>query len=85
MDIGNLIRMANRIGDFFDAMPDREEAIDNVAGHIRKFWEPRMRAALLDFLSRQPDGMLGETRLSPIVLEAVARHREALTPKTAVH
>ena len=31
MNNANLIRMANRIGDFFDALPDREEALEGVA------------------------------------------------------
>ncbi|HVJ60032.1 MAG TPA: formate dehydrogenase subunit delta, partial [Burkholderiaceae bacterium] len=26
MDIDNLVRMANRIGDFFEALPDADEA-----------------------------------------------------------
>ena len=47
MDNQNLIDMANRIGDFFDSMPDREEALAGIADHIRRFWEPRMRRALL--------------------------------------
>jgi len=80
MDTGNLVRMANRIGDFFEAMPDRAEALDGVAGHIRKFWEPRMRSQLLDFLAQHPDGDAGNVRLHPLVLEAVAANREALTP-----
>lgn len=50
MDIENLVRMANRIGDFFDAMSDRQEALDGVASHIRKFWEPRMRHRLAELL-----------------------------------
>ena len=54
MEIGNLIRMANRIGQFFEAMPDRQEAGEGVANHIHKFWEPRMRTQLLDFLAGQP-------------------------------
>ncbi|MDM9562053.1 MULTISPECIES: formate dehydrogenase subunit delta [Bordetella] len=83
MDIANLIRMANRIGDFFDALPDREEAIEGVAGHIHKFWEPRMRRALLDFLSQHADGQAGEVRLSGLVLEAVTRHRARLAPRAA--
>ena len=37
MDIDNLVHMANRIGHFFAAMPDRAEALDGVATHIRKF------------------------------------------------
>lgn len=49
MEIGNLIRMANRIGQFFEAMPLRPEAVEGVAHHIHKFWEPRMRNELLDF------------------------------------
>jgi formate dehydrogenase subunit delta len=85
MDIGNLIRMANRIGEFFDAMPDRPEAIEGVANHIQKFWEPRMRTELLGFLARHPDGVGGDITLSPIVVEAVNGNRERLTPKTAVH
>ena len=44
MDVDNLIHMANRIGEFFQAMPDRAEAVEGVATHIHKFWEPRMRA-----------------------------------------
>jgi formate dehydrogenase subunit delta len=85
MEIGNLIRMANRIGDFFDAMPDRPEAVDGIASHIQKFWEPRMRVALLDFLDRHPDGADGELRLSPIVLEAINGNRARLAPRTAAH
>lgn len=83
MDKGNLIRMANRIGDFFDAMPDRAEALEGVANHIQKFWEPRMRTELLEFLRRHPDGVEGEVALSPTLLEAVNMNRERLTPKAA--
>ncbi|HBI83864.1 MAG TPA: formate dehydrogenase, partial [Alcaligenaceae bacterium] len=46
MDTGNLVRMANRIGDFFEAMPDRDRALHDAIEHLRKFWEPRMRQEL---------------------------------------
>lgn len=46
MDIDNLVHMANRIGDFFQAMPEPLEAQLELSQHIRKFWEPRMRNAL---------------------------------------
>jgi formate dehydrogenase subunit delta len=82
MDIGNLIRMANRIGDFFGAAcPDPAEAAAGVAGHIAKFWEPRMRAALLDFLARHPDGLGEHEQLSSLVCDAVAARRERWAPK----
>lgn len=83
MDHSNLIRMANRIGDFFDAMPDREEAIEGIANHIQKFWEPRMRHQLLALLAAHPDGRQDDYTLCPIVLEAVTRHRQRLTPAMA--
>ncbi len=84
MEIANLIRMANRIGQFFDAMPDRPEALEGIANHIHKFWEPRMRTELLAFLERNPDGDAGEERLHPLVLQAVNQHRERLTPLARV-
>jgi len=32
-----LIQMLNRIGDFFDAIPDREQAMAGIADHVKKF------------------------------------------------
>ncbi|MEA3130288.1 MAG: formate dehydrogenase subunit delta [Paraburkholderia sp.] len=81
MDNQSLIDMANRIGDFFDSMPDREEALDGVADHIRRFWEPRMRRALLATLD-EPDA--SGIEMSGIVREALVKHRERLTPAAAI-
>jgi formate dehydrogenase subunit delta len=46
--IENLIKMANDIGSFFAAEPDRQLAIHSIADHLKRFWEPRMRAAIID-------------------------------------
>ncbi|GAB2489657.1 formate dehydrogenase subunit delta [Comamonas humi] len=70
MDSGNLVRMANRIGEFFEAMPERGEALQGIAEHIRKFWEPRMRAQLAQILA---DPVAAEG-LKPIVREALQQH-----------
>jgi FdhD protein len=43
MNPDHLIRMANQIGAFFEAMPDREQAVKDVADHLRRTWDPRMR------------------------------------------
>lgn len=75
MDLDNLIHMANRIGQFFAAQPDRDEALADIADHLRKFWEPRMRSQLL--ASVGTDAGRG---LSDIVLAAVTAHRESLRP-----
>lgn len=80
MDSQNLIDMANRIGDFFDSMPDREEALTGIADHIRRFWEPRMRRALLAALD-EPDA--SGIEMSGIVREALIKHRDGLTPAAA--
>ena len=80
-NIEHLIRLANRIGLFFEAMPDRSAGVDGIADHIRRFWDPRMRRALLDHLAQHPDGQCGETTLSPICLEAITRHRASMEPR----
>jgi len=84
MDIANLVRMANRIGDFFEAMPDRGEAMNDIADHIQKFWEPRMRTALLDFLEEYPDGQCGDVCLNDMVRDAVTARARVLRPATRV-
>jgi formate dehydrogenase subunit delta len=66
MNPANLIKMANQIGAFFEAMPDREQAVKDVAAHIQKNWEPRMRTALHDHVTRN-----GDESLSPLVRDAL--------------
>ena len=66
MDIDNLIHMANRIGEFFEAMPDRNEATEGIVQHLRRFWEPRMRRELLAHVQQQQG-----QGLSPLVLDAL--------------
>jgi formate dehydrogenase subunit delta len=39
--------MANDIGAFFSAEPDKAEAAKNIAGHLRRFWDPRMRRQIV--------------------------------------
>ncbi|BAK76884.1 formate dehydrogenase, delta subunit [Pseudogulbenkiania sp. NH8B] len=66
MDTHHLTRMANQIGSFFEAMPDHQEALAGISQHIKRFWEPRMRRELQQYL-QQGDG----AELSGIVLEAL--------------
>jgi formate dehydrogenase subunit delta len=79
MDIGNLVGMANRIGDFFQSMPDRHEAKHDIAMHISKFWEPRMREALIANLKEATTYDLHD-----LVREAVSENLELLATKKAV-
>ena len=66
MNVENLIKMANDIGTFFEAMPNREQATRDVATHIQKFWEPRMQKSLMTYLGTHGDGTL-----KPIVRDAL--------------
>ena len=72
MDIANLVRMANRIGEFFAAMPDAQEAQAGIAGHLQRFWDPRMRREIVAHVEH------GGAGLSEIVREAIASHRDTL-------
>ncbi|HVH29537.1 MAG TPA: formate dehydrogenase subunit delta [Vicinamibacterales bacterium] len=47
MRIERLVAMANDIGAFFDAEPDKAEAAKGVANHLKRFWDPRMRRQLV--------------------------------------
>ena len=39
--------MANDIGAFWAAEPDKKEAAKNVASHLKRFWDPRMRREIV--------------------------------------
>ncbi len=75
MDVRNLIRMANRIGDFFAPQPERDAALLGVALHLKNFWAPRMRRALLVELDAG-----GGNDLSAFVRAAIEAHRDKLQP-----
>lgn len=65
MDIHHLVKMANQIGDFFAAYPNRDEVVKSIAIHIKNSWDPRMRRQLIQYA--QGDG----ADLKPLVREAV--------------
>lgn len=73
MNIPLLIKMANQIGAFFEAMPDSDVATADVATHIKRFWNPQMRRALLAHADDE-----GDQKLRDIVRNALHQHRELL-------
>jgi formate dehydrogenase subunit delta len=72
MNPSNLIKMANQIGAFFEAMPDQQQAAQDVAGHILKSWEPRMRNGFLEHIDK-----VGDEELKRVVCEALPLIRNA--------
>lgn len=73
-NVETLVTMANQIGDFFVTMKDRNQSLDEISSHLKRFWEPRMRRALLEHAEH------GGVGLSDIVLEAVHTHKDKLRP-----
>ena len=59
-----LVYMANQIGKFFAHGPE-EQAVFNTADHLKKFWDPRMRKEIVEYVEGGGEG------LQPIVLKAV--------------
>ena len=54
MDDTTLLRMLRQIADFYQPYSD-EEAADGIATHLKNFWEPRMRTAILALYAKTPD------------------------------
>lgn len=75
MDARKLVMMANQIAAFFAAEPDPKVAGASVAGHIKRFWEPRMRREILALLDQG-----GEHGMHELVVEALQQHRKGLEP-----
>ena len=67
-----LVYMANQIGKFF-AHEGEARAVASIADHLRRFWDPRMRAAI------RAHAAAGGAGLDPWVLRAV----ESLAPTNA--
>ena len=70
MSPDRLIYMANQIGKFF-ASQGADAAVTGTAEHIKKFWDPRMKSAILTHLDQGGEG------LDPFVRDALATLKKA--------
>jgi formate dehydrogenase subunit delta len=66
MSLDKLVYMANQISKFF-ANQGQEQAAVGTAEHIKKFWDPRMRAQIFAHLEAGGQG------LDPIARAAITR------------
>lgn len=72
MNTEHLIMMANDIGNFFVAYPDPEQAKRDIAQHIKNFWNPIMRKAIIKHIETGGEGLL------PIVQNAIQQNQQLL-------
>jgi formate dehydrogenase subunit delta len=68
-----LVRMANQIAAFFRTQGEAS-APAMVADHLAKFWEPRMRKAII------AHGKAGGEGLDPIAAQAIVMLAESTSP-----
>ena len=73
MDARKLVKMANEIAAFFEADPDRAAVLEGVAGHLKRFWDPRMRREILRWVDEHQGEGLKES-----VRAAIVAHRDKL-------
>ena len=58
MNIDLLIKMANQITSFWEGEVGEQAAAAEVATHLRRYWEPRMRAQMITYCEeRQGSGL----------------------------
>jgi formate dehydrogenase subunit delta len=69
MSPDKLVYMANQIGKFF-ASQGEAQAVASIASHLQKFWDPRMRHAIL------AHAQAGGAGLEPLVVQAIERLKD---------
>ena len=71
MSLPRLVYMANQIGKFF-VSENKATAVDGIADHLRKFWDPRMRDEIVAHLAAGGEGLDPEVRAAVATLKAPA-------------
>ncbi|MGC1339986.1 MAG: formate dehydrogenase subunit delta [Candidatus Binataceae bacterium] len=71
--------MANDIGAFFEAYPDRAQAVAGVTHHLRSRWAPVMRRQIIEYLAADGAG------LSDIARDAITALSRQDAPHGAEH
>ena len=74
MHIDLLISMANQISDFFHGASP-ESAPRDVATHLKRYWDPRMRTQIIQYYEERHG-----SGLSDIALGAIAQLKAEKTP-----
>jgi formate dehydrogenase subunit delta len=77
MRIERLVAMANDIGAFFDADPDKGVAAGEIANHLVRFWDPRMRRELIAHALKGGAGLKEVVRSAVALLPNVESQRPA--------
>ncbi len=74
MNIELLVKMANEISMFFATESAPPQAANDVATHLRRFWEPRMRHQIVTYYEKEHgEGLTDLARQAVALLAADSR------------
>jgi len=68
MNVHHLVTMANDICAFFQSEAGEQNAPKEVANHITRFWDPRMRSQIIDHAKAGGEGLLPISRAAVLML-----------------
>jgi formate dehydrogenase subunit delta len=77
-----LVYMANQIGKFF-ASQGPDKAVAGTAEHIAKFWDPRMRSAIVAHLDAGGAGLDPPVRAAIDKLRTAQRKESQIAPQSS--
>jgi formate dehydrogenase subunit delta len=70
MNIDLLIKMANQITSFWEGEVGEDAAATEVATHLRRYWEPRMRAQMIAYYEQRQGSGLNDVAKKAVALLA---------------
>jgi formate dehydrogenase subunit delta len=70
MNIDLLIKMANEIGSFWEGEAGEGQAANDVATHLKRYWEPRMRAQMITYFEQRQGAGLSDIAKGAVALLA---------------
>jgi formate dehydrogenase subunit delta len=82
MNIDLLIKMTNEIGEFFAGadVNDPQAAARDVANHLKRYWDPRMRTQMLKYYEERGGAGLSDLAKSAVALLHAASKAPAAAP-----
>jgi formate dehydrogenase subunit delta len=83
MNIDLLIKMANEITSFWEGEVGQAKAATEVATHLKRYWEPRMRAQMIGYFEQRQGAGLNDIARAAVALLA-SQAKAAATPATGV-
>ena len=79
MNIDHLIKMANEITAFWQGEVGEEKAPNEVATHLKRYWEPRMRKQMLAYYEQRHGAGLNDIALKAVGILAAQAKAAAAT------